>query len=84
MASADLRSTQTRPATSHAGPLSSPGAVTVVAQELTAPGRVTDDTAASRSNGRPSAVHSGSDPVLTRTISRPPASATWRMSRAVE
>ena len=48
-------------------------AVCRVAQDRTAPGRVTDVTAASRSNGRPPAVHSGSDPVLTRTISRPPA-----------
>ena len=72
MASADLRSTQTRPATSHAGRRSSPGAATMVAQELTAPGRVTDDTAASRSNGRPPAVHSGSDPVFD-THNQPPA-----------
>ena len=53
MASADLRSTQTRPATSPAGRPSAAGVATVVAHERTAPGRVTDDTAASKSNGRP-------------------------------
>ena len=46
------------------------------AVEAVALGRVTELTAASRSNCRPVAVHSGSDPVLTRTIRRPPASTT--------
>ena len=48
----------------------------MVGQDLTASGRLTDDTAASGSTGRPPAVRNGSDPVLSRTIRCPPASAT--------